>query len=58
LSGEPGSATWLQFDAGPVIVICPTALPDVQGPLTDEQNHLQDPRARLYDWSLKQDGAE
>ena len=27
-----------QFDAGPVIVICPTAPPDVQGPLADEQD--------------------
>jgi hypothetical protein len=27
-----------QFDVGPVIVICPTAPPDVQGPLADEQN--------------------
>jgi hypothetical protein len=27
-----------QFDFGPVIVICPTAPPDVQGPLADEQD--------------------
>jgi hypothetical protein len=27
-----------QFDVGPVIVICPTAPPDVQGPLADEQD--------------------
>jgi hypothetical protein len=27
-----------QFDAGPVIVICPTAPPEVQGPLADEQD--------------------
>lgn len=27
-----------QFDSGPVIVICPTAPPDVQGPLADEQD--------------------
>jgi transcriptional regulator with XRE-family HTH domain len=27
-----------QFDAGPVIVICPTAPADVQGPLANEQN--------------------
>jgi hypothetical protein len=27
-----------QFDAGPVIVICPTAPPDVQGPLADQQD--------------------
>jgi hypothetical protein len=27
-----------QFDAGPVIVICPTAPPDVQSPLADEQD--------------------
>jgi hypothetical protein len=27
-----------QFDAGPVVVICPTTPPDVQGPLADEQN--------------------
>jgi hypothetical protein len=26
------------FDVGPVIVICPTAPPDVQGPLADEQD--------------------
>jgi hypothetical protein len=27
-----------QFDVGPVIVICPTAPPDVQGPLAEEQD--------------------
>jgi hypothetical protein len=27
-----------QFDVGPVIVICPKAPPDVQGPLADEQD--------------------
>jgi hypothetical protein len=27
-----------QFDSGPVIVICPTAPPEVQGPLADEQD--------------------
>jgi hypothetical protein len=27
-----------QFDVGPVIVICPTAPPEVQGPLADEQD--------------------
>jgi hypothetical protein len=27
-----------QFETGPVIVICPTAPPDVQGPLADEQD--------------------
>jgi hypothetical protein len=31
----PGS---FQFDVGPVIVICPTAPPEVQGPLADEQD--------------------
>jgi hypothetical protein len=27
-----------QFDSGPVIVICPTAPPEVQGPLADQQD--------------------
>jgi hypothetical protein len=35
---EPKERRSFQFDIGPVIVICPTAPPDLQGPLADEQD--------------------
>ena len=38
LPREPESTTQLPVRLGPVIVICPTAPPDVQGPLADEQD--------------------
>jgi hypothetical protein len=35
---EPKSRRGFQFDAGPVIVICPDAPPEVWGPLADERD--------------------
>ena len=38
LSSDPKTQRTFQFEAGPVIVICPTAPAEEQGPLADEQD--------------------